>query len=58
MVLAHQQGADLEAGRVAGQQVATEVVQRQAAVDDVLDDDDIAIGKVQIQVLDDADHPR
>ena len=41
--LAHQQGAHFQAGRVAGGQVLAEVVEGQAAVDDVLNKDYIAL---------------
>ena len=58
LAVLHQQGADLEAGRTAGQQVALEVVEGEPAVDDVLDDEDVAVGQVDVEVLHDAHHPR
>src|SRR5687768_14564404 len=48
--LLHQQGAHLEAGRVARQQVLAEVREGQAAVDDVLHHDDVAAGEVEVEV--------
>jgi len=52
VVLTNQKCADLEACRVPGQQVAPQVVERQAAVDDVLDEDDVATSQVQVEILD------
>src|SRR5699024_4567690 len=46
-----QQRDDLERPRVAGREVAHEPRQGQAGIDDVLDDDDVAVGDVAVQVL-------
>src|SRR5699024_3757204 len=48
-----QQCDDLERPRVAGREVAHEPRQGQAGIDDVLDDDDVAVGDVAVQVLED-----
>ena len=55
LALLDQQGADVEALRLAGLEVAAQIVQRQAAVDDVLDDEDAAALELGVEVLDDAD---
>ena len=57
MVLPNQKGADLEAGRVTGQKVTAQVVQGQATVHDVLNEDDVATGQVEVQVFNDPHHP-
>src|ERR1039457_3282307 len=56
--LLHQQGADLEAGRAARLEVPAQVVEGEAAVDDVLDDQHVAAGQVGVEVLHDPDHAR
>ena len=43
--------------RVAGGQVAPQIGQGQTRVDDVLDDEHVAAGQVELQVLEDAHHP-
>ena len=48
-----EQRADLERGRVAGPEVAQQVLQRQAGVDDVLDDQDVAALDRGVEVLED-----
>src|SRR4051812_35124428 len=53
--LLHQQGAHLQGGRVPGHEVATQIRQRQARVDDVLDHQHVAAAQVDVEVLDDAD---
>src|SRR6478752_8180618 len=50
-------GHDLQAGGVAAAQVADQVRQGQAGVDDVLDDQHVPAGDVGVQVLEDPDHP-
>src|SRR3954452_10280806 len=49
-----QQGADLERRGLAGLQVAHQVRERQAGVDDVLDDEHVAAGDVDVQILENA----
>ena len=46
-----------ERGGVAEAQRLAEVVQRQTGVDHVLDDEDVAVGDLQIEVLEQADPP-
>src|ERR1019366_5228989 len=58
LALLHQQRAHLEAGRVAGQQIALQVAEGEAAVDDVLDHQHVPVGQVHVEILDDADHAR
>src|SRR4051794_1712382 len=41
----HQQRADLEAGAMAGKEVAPQPAQREPAVHDVLDDEDVPVGE-------------
>src|SRR5439155_16075672 len=53
-----QQGASDHRPRSATLQLAQEVGEGEAGVDDVLDEDDVPTGHVQIQVLDDADPAR
>src|SRR5580704_4053109 len=55
LALLDEQGADIEALRLARVEVAAEIVERQAAVDDVLDDEDAAALELGVEVLDDAD---
>src|SRR5580658_2742669 len=54
LLLLHQQGAHLQAGRAPGLEVPAQVVEREATVDDVLDDEHVATGQIGIQVLHDA----
>src|SRR5262249_46642679 len=54
LALLHQQGADLHALGLAGVEVAPQVVQRETAVDDVLDDEDVAAFELGVEVLHDA----
>ena len=42
--------------RVAGQEVAAQIRQRQPGVDDVLDHEHVAPGEVEVEVLHDAHH--
>src|SRR5579872_3799787 len=58
LALLHEEGADLEALRLPGLQVAPQVVEGEAAVDDVLDDEHVAAGQVGVEVLHDPDHAR
>ena len=58
LALLHQQGAHLEALGLAGEEVAAQVVQREPAVDDVLDHEDVAPVEVGVEVLDDAHDAR
>ena len=53
-----QQGADLQRGRIARLQVAHQVLQGEAGVDDVLDDQHVAVFDRRIEVLEDAHHAR
>src|SRR3954453_20888554 len=53
-----QQGADLQRGGLARAQVAQQVLQRQARVDDVLDDQDVAARDRAVEVLEDPHHAR
>ena len=48
-----QKGTNLEAGGMSRRQVLSEIVQREAAIDDVLDDDDIATSEVDIEIFHD-----
>src|ERR1019366_3253413 len=58
LALLHQEGAHLEAGRLAGPQVALQVAEGEAAVDDVLDHQHMAVEEVEVEVLHDAHHAR
>ena len=58
LALLDQQRADLHALGLAGREVAPQVVERQAAVDDVLDDQHVAALELGVEVLDDAHHAR
>ena len=53
-----QQRTDLELGGLARLQVAHQVRERQPGVDDVLDDEHVAAGDVDVEVLEDAHDPR
>jgi len=57
-VVVGQQRADLDRRGVAGLQVAEQVLQRQAGVDDVLDDQDVASVDRGVEVLEDPHDPR
>src|SRR3954454_11344572 len=52
-----EQRADLERRRVAGAEVAQQVLQREAGVDDVLDDQDVAALDRRVEVLEDPNDP-
>src|SRR5579872_5664094 len=54
--LFHEQGAHLEARGMTRQQAAAEIRQREPAVHDVLDDEHVAVGQIDVEVLDDAHH--
>ena len=58
LALLDQERAHLDALGRAGVQVAAQVVQREAAVDDVLDHQDVAALELGVEVLDDAHHAR
>src|SRR4051794_14006210 len=51
--LLHEEGAHLDARGLAGLQVLAQVGEGEAAVDDVLDDDHVSVGEVEIEVLHD-----
>src|SRR5215207_3690607 len=53
-----EQGAHLEGGRAPAAQVLEQVVQGQAGVDDVLDDEHVAALDLAVEVLEDADNAR
>ena len=53
-----EQRADPERGRVLAAQVPDEVVEGEAGVDDVLDQQDVLVGDARGQVLDDPDQAR
>jgi hypothetical protein len=53
-----EQRADLERARLAGAQVLEQIVQGQPGIDDVLDQEHIAIGDRGVEVLEDPDHAR
>src|SRR5205085_9025157 len=55
--LLHEQRAHLEGGGMPSQQIALQVGKREAAVDDVLDDQNVAVREVGVEVLDDAHDP-
>ena len=50
-----QEGADLQRGRAAAGEIGHEVLEGEAGVEDVLDDQDVAVLDVDVEVLDDAD---
>jgi len=52
-----QQGADLQAGGLAGLQVPQEIGQGQAGIDDVLDHEHVATLDVDVEVLEDPYDP-
>src|SRR3954449_2785907 len=47
----HQQGAHVQRRRVARNEVLAQVREREAGVDDVLDDEHVAVGEVEVEVL-------
>ena len=51
----HEQRAHLERRRARAAQVLAQVREREAGVDDVLDDQHVAVGEVEVEVLHDAD---
>src|SRR5215207_8557466 len=53
-----EQGADLQGGRAPAAQVLEQVVEGQAGVDDVLDDEHVATLDLAVEVLEDADDAR
>jgi hypothetical protein len=46
-----EQGTDLERGRSPGLQVAEQVGDREPGIDDVLDQENVAVGDLVVQVL-------
>ncbi len=56
VVVGDRQRAHGQAGRLPGEQVAAQVRQGEVTVDDVLHQQDMALGEVEVEVLDDADH--
>ena len=54
--LPYEQGAHFETGGVAGLEVLAEVVEGQAAVDDVFHQDHVSAGEVEVEVFDDPHH--
>src|SRR5437867_1331442 len=48
--LFHEQRPHLDAGRVARREVAPQPAQRQARVDDVLDDEHVAVDEIEVEV--------
>ena len=53
-----EQSADLDRLRSSGPQVAKQVVEGEARVDDVLDDQDVPVRDRRVEVLEDPDHAR
>src|SRR3954452_13829245 len=53
--LLHEQRAHLEGGRVPGHEVAAQIRQGEARVDDVLDHQHVPTAEINVEVLDDAD---
>src|SRR4051794_5265077 len=53
-----EEGADLEARRLAGLEVSHQIGERETGVDDVLDHQDVAPLDVDVEVLEDADDAR